>query len=75
MEHYISYDAIAIGSGSEDSVTDFLEKTYKEDLSLDEAATLAAAGIHIYQVKIKMDTSQIRMAHIKTENGLYELSE
>ena len=37
---YISYDAIAIGSGS-DQVTDFLEKTYKEDLSLDDAATLA----------------------------------
>ena len=29
---YISYDAIAIGSGS-DQVTDFLEKTYKSDLS------------------------------------------
>lgn len=37
---YISYDAIAIGSGS-DQVTDFLEKTYKEDLSLDDAAALA----------------------------------
>ena len=38
---YISYDAIAIGSGS-DQVTDFLEKTYKEDLSLDDACNISS---------------------------------
>ena len=68
---YISYDAIAIGSGS-DSVTDFLEKTYKEELTLDEASTLAAAGIYLSSEE-KEGTSHIRMAHIKTETGLYEL--
>ena len=68
---FISYDAIAIGSGSEE-VTDFLEKTYKDDLSLDEAATLAAAGIQLSS-EDKDGQSHIRMAHIKTENGLYEL--
>ena len=68
---YISYDAIAIGSGS-DQVTDFLEKTYKDDLSLDDAATLAAAGIYLSS-EDKEGTSHIRMARIKTENGLYEL--
>ena len=68
---YISYDAIAIGSGS-DQVTDFLEKTYKEDLSLDDAATLAVAGIYLSS-EDKEGTSHIRMAHIKKENGLYEL--
>ena len=68
---FISYDAIAIGSGSEE-VTDFLEKTYKEDLSLEEAATLAAAGIQLSS-EDKDGQSHIRMAHIKTENGLYEL--
>ncbi len=68
---YISYDAIAIGSGS-DSVTDFLEKTYKEDLTLEEASTLAAAGIYLSS-EDKEGTSHIRMAHIKSENGLYEL--
>ena len=68
---YISYDAIAIGSGS-DSVTDFLEKTYKDELTLDEASTLAAAGIYLSS-EDKEGTSHIRMAHIKTENGLYEL--
>ncbi len=68
---YISYDAISIGSGS-DSVTDFLEKTYKEELTLDEASTLAAAGIYLSS-EDKEGTSHIRMAHIKTETGSYEL--
>jgi len=68
---FISYDAIAIGSGS-DQVTDFLEKTYKNDLTLDEASTLAAAGIHLSS-EDKEGQSHIRMAHIKKENGLYEL--
>ena len=68
---YISYDAIAIGSGS-DQVTDFLEKTYKDDLSLDDAAVLASAGIYLSS-EDKEGTSHIRMAHIKTETGLYEL--
>ncbi len=68
---YISYDAIAIGSGS-DQVTDFLEKTYKDDLSIDEASALAAAGIYLGS-EDKEGTSHIRMAHIKTETGLYEI--
>ena len=68
---YISYDAIAIGSGS-DQVTDFLEKTYKNDLSLDDAAVLASAGIYLSS-EDKEGTSHIRMAQIKTDTGLYEL--
>jgi proteasome alpha subunit len=68
---YISYDAIAIGSGS-DQVTDFLEKSYKNDLSLDDAAILATAGIYLSS-EDKEGTSHIRMAQIKTETGLYEL--
>ena len=68
---YISYDAIAIGSGS-DQVTDFLEKTYKSDLSLDDAAALACAGIYLSS-EDKEGTGHIRMAHIKTETGLYEI--
>ena len=68
---YISYDAIAIGSGS-DQVTDFLEKTYKKDLSLDEAATLATAGIYLSS-EDKEGTNHIRMACIKKETGLYEI--
>jgi proteasome alpha subunit len=68
---YISYDAIAIGSGS-DQVTDFLEKTYKNDMSLEEAAVLASAGIYLSS-EDKEGTSHIRMACIKKERGLYEI--
>jgi proteasome alpha subunit len=68
---YISYDAVAIGASS-DQVTDFLEKTYKNDLSLDDASVLAAAGIYLSS-EDKEGTSHIRMAHIKTETGLYEM--
>ncbi len=68
---YISYDAIAIGASSE-QVTDFLEKTYKNDLSIDDASALAVAGIYLSS-EDKEGTSHIRMAHIKIETGLYEI--
>ena len=68
---YISYEAIAIGASS-DQVTDFLEKTYKNDLSLDDASVLSVAGIYLAS-EDKVGTSHIRMAHIKTETGLYEI--
>jgi proteasome alpha subunit len=68
---FISYDAIAIGSGS-DEVTDFLEKTYKEDMSIEEASTLAVAGIQLSSDD-KDTQSHIRMAHVKVTDGLYEL--
>ena len=68
---YISYDAIAIGSGS-DQVMDFLEKSYTGDLSLDEASALAVAGIYLSS-EDKEGTSHIRMAHIKAETGQFEL--
>ena len=68
---YIAYDAIAIGSGS-DRVTEFLEEKYKEGLSLDEAATIATAGIYIAS-EDKDGTGHIRMAQIKTDTGAYEI--
>ena len=68
---YISYEAIAIGSDS-DKVTDFLEKTYTNDLSLDDAGALAVAAIYLSSEE-KEETSHIRMAQIKTESGLFEL--
>ena len=68
---YISYDAIAIGSGS-DQVTDFLEKTYKKELSLDDASVLASAAIYLSS-EDKEGTSHIRMAQIKSKTSLFEL--
>ena len=68
---YISYEAIAIGSGS-DQVNDFLEKTYTNDLSLDDTGALAVAAIYLSSEE-KEGTSHIRMAHITTESGLFEI--
>jgi len=68
---YISYEAIAIGSGS-DQVTDFLEKTYTKDLSLDDASALAVAAIYLSS-EDKEGANHIRMAQIKTESGIFEI--
>ena len=68
---YISYEAIAIGSGS-DQVTDFLEKTYTKDLSLDDASALAVAAIYLSS-EDKEGAAHIRMAQIKTESGIFEI--
>lgn len=43
---YIEYDAIAIGAGS-DRVTSFLEKSYKTELSKDDAVMLAVASVKV----------------------------
>lgn len=68
---FISYDAVAIGSGS-DQVTDFLEKSYKPDLSLDDASALAIKSIYIASEE-KEGVKYIRMAQIKTDSGKFEI--
>ena len=64
---YVPYSAVAIG-GNSDEVTDFLEKNYKEGMSMDDAISLAISAInlksdekgvkHIRMSKIKSDTKQ-----------------
>ena len=68
---YISYDAVAIGSGS-DQVTDFLEKAYNQDLSLDDASSLAVAAIYLSS-EDKEGTNHIRMAQVKKDSKQFEL--
>ncbi|MCY4490392.1 MAG: archaeal proteasome endopeptidase complex subunit alpha [Thaumarchaeota archaeon] len=68
---YIAYDALAIGSGS-DQVTTFLEDAYKEDISLEDASILAAAGIYLASEE-KESTGHIRMAQIKTDSATFEI--
>ena len=68
---YISYEAIAIGSGS-DQVTDFLEKTYKPDISLEDAGALATASIYIAS-EDKEGTKHIRMSQIKSDTKSFEI--
>ena len=68
---YISYDAVAIGSGS-DQVTDFLEKNYKPDISLDDAAALATASIYIASDE-KEGTQHIKMSQVKADTKSFEI--
>jgi proteasome alpha subunit len=62
---YIGYDAVAIGAGS-DQVTDFLEKSYKADISMAEAAALAVECIYMVS-EDKSSTKNLKMAIIDTE--------
>ena len=65
---YIGYDAVAIGAGS-DQVTEYLEKNYRNDLSLEEAGVLALESI--YQVsEEKTGTKHIKMAVIDNETKM-----
>ena len=59
---YISYDAVAIGAGS-DQVTEYLEKYYKKDMSLEEAAELAIESIYLVSEE-KEGTKHVKMAQI-----------
>jgi len=68
---YISYDAVAIGSGS-DQVTEFLEKNYKPDISIDDAGALAAASIHIAS-EDKEVSQHIIMCQILADKKTFEI--
>ena len=68
---FISYDAVAIGANS-DRATDFLEKSYKGGMSLDEASALAVAAIQIASDDPK-GTENIKMAQVRTSTAQFEL--
>ncbi len=59
---YVSYSAVAIGLGS-DEVNDFLEKNYKDDISIDDAASLAIAAINLKSEE-KTGTEHIKMSKV-----------
>ena len=67
---YVQFSAIAIGAGSDD-VNAFLEKHYKDDLSLEDAAALAIAAINL-KVEAKDAVNNIKMAKITTESKTFE---
>ncbi len=67
---YVQYAAIAIGAGSDD-VNIFLEKHYNSDMSMDDAASLAIAAIHLKDEQ-KDGTNDIKMAKITTESKVFE---
>ena len=66
---YVPYAAVAIG-GNSDEVTDFLEKNYKEEMSMDDAISIAIAAINLKSVE--KDVKHIRMAKIKSDTKQFE---
>lgn len=67
---YVQFAAVAIGAGSDD-VNAFLEKHYKDDLSLDDAAALAIASINL-KAEAKEGVNHIKMAKITSEAKVFE---
>jgi len=67
---YIPYNAISIGANS-DVIQDFLEKSYKSDMSLDEASTLAVAAINREDNIDNGDS--IKIAQITTDKKIFEM--
>lgn len=67
---YVQFAAIAIGAGSDD-VNVFLEKHYKDDLSLEDAASLAIAAINL-KAEAKDGVSHIKMAKITSEAKIFQ---
>lgn len=57
---YIGFDAVAIGAGH-DQVTEFLEKQYTKDITLEEACVLAAKSIYLVS-EDKVGTKHIKIA-------------
>ena len=67
---YVQYAAVAIGAGSDD-VNSFLEKHYKSEMSLDDAASLAIAAINL-KAEQKEGVNHIKMAKITTKTSSFE---
>ncbi len=67
---YLQYSAVAIGAGSED-VNEFLEKFYKEDMNLEDAAALSIAGINL-KAEQKDRANNVKMAKITSETKVFE---
>jgi len=62
---YLGYDGVAIGAGYE-QVTEYLEKKYDSEMTLEEACVLAAECIYLTS-EDKVGTKHIKMALIDTK--------
>jgi proteasome alpha subunit len=67
---YVQFSAVAIGAGS-DEVNAFLEKNYDENMSLEDAASLAIAAINL-KSEAKEGIKHIKMAKITAEAKVFE---
>ncbi len=70
---YVLYDAVAIGASS-DVATEFLEKNYSSNLTLEDAKTLAVAVINLTS-ELKEGIDHIKMSQISSENKSFEFIE
>ena len=66
---FVLYSAVAIGGNSEE-VTDYLEKNYKEDISVEEAISLAIAAINLKSGE--KGVKHIKMSTIRSNTKLLE---
>ncbi len=67
---YLQFAAVAIGAGS-DEVNTFLEKNYDENMSLEDAASLAIAAINL-KSEAKEGIKHIKMAKVTSETKVFE---
>ena len=66
---YVNFAAVAIG-GNSDEVTEFLEKNYKNDMLLNDAASLAIAAINLKSDE--KGVKHIKMSRIRSDTRLLE---
>ena len=66
---YVNFAAVAIG-GNSDEVTGFLEKNYKNDMLLNDAASLAVAAINLKSDE--KGVKHIKMSRIRSDTRLLE---
>ncbi len=66
---YVNFAAVAIG-GNSDEVTEFLEKNYKNDMLLNDAASLAVAAINLKSDE--KGVKHIKMSRIRSDTKLLE---
>ncbi len=67
---YVSYAAVAIGASSEE-VTEFLEKNYKSDITLEDGVALASAAINLKNDK-KDESKHVKMSWVKLDKHVLE---
>ena len=66
---FVGYAAVAIG-GNSDEISDYLEKNYKKDISVDEAISLAIAAINLKSDE--KGVKHIKMSTIRSNTKLLE---
>ena len=67
---YIQFAAVAIGAGS-DEVNAFLEKNYNENMSLEDAASLAIAAINL-KSEAKEGINHVKKAKVTSKAKIFE---